>query len=137
MLDLFEKDTLTLKKFSKAFTGTCQKILNAQAFMISANQELAYYCRLYGEQEFLLQKTAKNASTDKEENTANESAKKSSLVSTLNEFADHIDEVSTCFQVFATQLNDTMIYPLNKLVESEFDGKSYQAPLFYYGGLAW
>ena len=119
MLNLFEKDALTLKKFSKAFAGACQKILNAQALMISANQELAYYCRLYEEQEFLLQQNKASEQSDEE-------SKQSDLVVTLNEFADHIDEVSTCFQVFTTQLNDTMIYPLNKLVENEFEGISFE-----------
>lgn len=46
MLDLFEKDTLMLKKFTRAFASSCQKIANAQSMMISATQELSYYLRL-------------------------------------------------------------------------------------------
>jgi hypothetical protein len=80
--------------------------------MISANQELSYYLRLYGKQSspFELNNTISN--DDNEENT---------LVTSLNQFANYIDEVSSCFQVFVTQINEAMIYPLNKLVETEFD----------------
>lgn len=123
MLELFENDTAGLKKYSKAFSSTCQKILNAQTMMISANQELAYYLRLYGEQKLPLNKEGSSNATESQN-------KQENLSSTLNEFANYVDEVSSCFQVFATQLNDAMIYPLNKLVENEFDEISNMSQLF-------
>lgn len=84
-LDLFEKDTLMLKKFSKAFLGSCQKVLNSQASMISATQELSYYLRLYGQQNFPLD--------------PNTEEQKDSLPSVLGQFAAHVDEV-ICFCLF-------------------------------------
>lgn len=119
MLELFEDDTANFKKFSKAFLSTCQKISNAQVMMISASQELSYYLRLYGEQ-----KSPLNAAdlTERTESSAS-STEQTEISSTLNEFATYIDEVSSCFQVLATQLNDTMIYPLNKIIENEFEGR--------------
>ena len=125
MLELFEKDTNMLKKFTKAFSGSCQKIANAQVMMISATQELSYYLRLYGKQNFPLETPSSSHLDDdpvsllkpqKQENetstathgsenldaqasqpasenkTADE--KESSLASTLNQFANYIDEVS-------------------------------------------
>ena len=109
-IDVFEKDALMLKKFSKAFLSSCQKMLNAQAMMISATQELSYYLRLYGKQNFPLDIT--NEKEDENDD---------SIATNLNQFANYIDEISTCFQVFVTQLNDTMIYPMNRLIDSEFD----------------
>ena len=103
---MFEKDATSLKKFSKAFVGSCQKVLNAQALMISASQELAYYLRMYGKQNFPL----------------DQSIEEDSLAYNLNQFAGYIDEISSCFQVLVTQLNDSMIYPLNKFIENEFEG---------------
>lgn len=117
MLDIFEEDTANFKKFSKAFLSTCQKISNAQVTMISASQELSYYLRLYSEQ-----KSPLNAAGLTERTDPANTNEQSHLTSTLNEFATYIDEVSSCFQVLATQLNDTMIYPLNKIVENEFEG---------------
>jgi len=80
MLGVFEKDALMLKKFSKAFSSSCQKVLNAQVMMISASQELSYYLRLYGQQDFPLE----TVEFKNEEN---------SLASTLNQFANYVDEV--------------------------------------------
>ena len=107
-----------LKKFSKAFLSSCQKVQNAQVMMISASQELSYYLRLYGKQNFPLEPSVGLNDTS--------SADEESLASNLSHFASHIDEISTCFQVFVTQLNDTMIYPLNKFIENEFDGKKIE-----------
>ena len=76
---MFEKDTQTFRKFTKALSSSCQKICNAQTAMIGANQELAYYLRLYGKQA---------TSTEISEPAEN------SLTSTLNKFAEYIDEVN-------------------------------------------
>lgn len=126
MLELFEDDTANFKKFSKAFLSTCQKISNAQVMMISASQELSYYLRLYGEQ-----KSPLNAAdlTERTESSAS-STEQTEISSTLNEFATYIDEVSSCFQVLATQLNDTMIYPLNKIIENEFEEINTMSTLY-------
>ena len=52
--------------------------------MISASQELAYYLRLYGQQDFPL-----SVNTDE-----SNQAKKGSLAATLNEFANYVDQVN-------------------------------------------
>jgi hypothetical protein len=142
MLDLFEKDTNMLKKFSKAFSSSCQKISSAQLMMISATQELSYYLRLYGEQNFPLDPPTETETTVEPSKPQKQSAasanvtdssdddfinistkdSKNNLTSTLNQFANYIDEISTCFQVFVTQLNDAMLDPLNKLIDNEFQG---------------
>ncbi len=122
MLDLFEKDTESVRKFSKAFASTCQKILNAQVMMISANHELAYYLRLYSEQNFPLS----NMSSAE---AANDSDKEDKQKSTLNEFANYVDEITSCFQVFATHL-DGVVYPLNKKVETDYDEISTLGTLY-------
>ncbi len=79
MIDLFEKDTQTFRKFTKAVSSSCQKICNAQTAMIGANQELAYYLRLYGKQA-----TSPEISEPVE----------NSLTATLSKFAEYIDEVN-------------------------------------------
>jgi hypothetical protein len=122
MLDLFEKDTASVRKFSKAFASTCQKILNAQVMMISANHELAYYLRLYSEQNFPLNKPLSAEAS-------NEPDKPDKQTSTLTEFADYVDEVTSCFQVFATHL-DGVVYPLNKMAETDFDEISTLSSLY-------
>lgn len=106
LIDLFEKDTQMFRKFTKAVASSCQKISSAQAAMVSANQELSYYLRLYGKQSFPIERPQPAPG---------------SLQSTLDQFADYIDELSTCFQVLVTQINDSIIYPLNKIVDAEFD----------------
>jgi hypothetical protein len=73
-----------LKKFSKAFSSAFQKVLNAQVMMVSASQELSYYLRLYGKQNFPLDSSVNGNETADDDN---------SLPSTLNQFAGHIDEV--------------------------------------------
>ena len=112
MLDLFEKDTNMLKKFTKAFSSSCQKISNAQVLMVSATQELSYYLRLYGKQNFPLETQSSdddelspakdtenvnesNSVPDKELNTEVNKVKEKDpiLASTLNQFANYIDEV--------------------------------------------
>ncbi|RNA01220.1 DCC-interacting 13-alpha-like [Brachionus plicatilis] len=112
MVEVFEKDAQMLKKFSKAFASSCQKVLNAQVAMISATQEMSYYLRLYGMQNFPLDPSV-GPSEGKTQN--------SSIAANLNQFANYVDEISTCFQVFVTQLNDSMVYPLNKFIDNEFD----------------
>lgn len=76
MIDLFEKDTQMFKKFTKAISGSCLKLANAQTAMISANQELSYYLRLYGKQTVPIENNSKNR-----------------LAETFNQFASYIDEV--------------------------------------------
>jgi len=118
MLDLFEKDTHMLKKFTKAFASSCIKMSNAQTMMISATQELSYYLRLYGKQDFPLDSSqpedarllsssekekSENNVTDENTNETNEatnaSRKDAGLASTLNQFANYVDEASI-FLVF-------------------------------------
>ena len=115
MLDLFESDALLLKKFTKAFASSCQKISNAQAMMISATQELSYYLRLYGKQDFPLESSisdetpksqvSSNTASAKEDLNAsgNEASKELALASTLNQFANYVDEV---INQFSTSLRD-------------------------------
>ena len=78
MVDLFEKDTQMFRKFTKAIASSCQKISSAQAAMVSANQELSYYLRLYGKQQFPIDRPQ---------------PVEGSLQSTLEQFASYIDEV--------------------------------------------
>lgn len=86
MVDLFEKDAQMLKKFSKAFVSSCQKVLNAQVAMISATQEMSYYLRLYGMQNFPLDPSlAQNQDSNKSDT--------SSIATNLNQFANYVDEV--------------------------------------------
>jgi hypothetical protein len=74
MIDLFESETATLKKFTRAFSSCCQKIQGLQTNMISATQELSYYLRLYNQQNFPLRSESK-------------------VGDTLSQFANYIDEV--------------------------------------------
>jgi hypothetical protein len=74
-----------LKKFSRAFVSSFQKVINAQTMMVSASQELSYYLRLYGKQNFPLDPAVSSSETVGED----------SLPSTLGQFASHIDEVSS------------------------------------------
>jgi len=90
--------------------------------MISANQELAYYLRLYGKQSSPFELNTINQEEEGDENNK--------LASTLNQFANYMDEVSSCFQVFVTQINEAMIEPLNKVVESEFDDLQTAAQMY-------
>ena len=132
MIELFEKDALMLKKYTKgwlslfyilylknkrwsnflykAISSSCIKVANAQSTTISATQELSYYLRLYGDQKFPL-----DSSNSTKKNELN------SVAANLNKFAYFIDEISTCLQVFSTQLNDSVIYQLNKIIDDEFD----------------
>jgi hypothetical protein len=91
-IDLFEKDAQMLKKFSKAFVSSFQKVINAQSMMVSASQELSYYLRLYGKQNFPL---------DPAMSAGDSSVEDDSLpATTLNQFAGHIDEVFLSKQKF-------------------------------------
>ena len=103
MIDIFEKEAATFKKFSKAFTGSCQKISNAQVMMISATQELSYYLRLFGQQNFSLNPSTESKNMDeKNENPT---------LSILNQFANYIDEVIFFLYLChsASSLNNTSI----------------------------
>lgn len=136
MLDLFEKDTLMLKKFTKAFTSSCQKIANAQSMMISATQELSYYLRLYGKQDFPLdssrpedtppvqkQKEAADEETnDTKKTNIEEKAddKETNLSSTLNQFANYVDEVPMFFNAIKAIAKLRMIfkkYSIRKIIK--------------------
>ncbi|CAF0978359.1 unnamed protein product [Brachionus calyciflorus] len=119
MVDVFERDAAMLKKFSKAFSSSCQKVMNAQVAMISATQEMSYYLRLYGMQNFPLDPSISPSNSNQD--LKSQPSEPETLASKLNLFANYVDEISTCFQVFVTQLNDAMIYPLNKLIDSDFD----------------
>jgi DCC-interacting protein 13 alpha len=130
MLELFEKDTQMLKKFTKAFSSSCQKVAQAQAQMISAQQEFSYFLRLYEKQEFPLESTDAHLTSESlpEANEAN--SNNASLTSTLNQFANYIDEISTCYQVFATQMNDSVIFPLSKIIDNEFEDLSSLSQMY-------
>lgn len=76
--------------------------------MVSATQELSYYLNLYEKQKFPLE----------------ENLEDNLLASNLKQFATYIDEISTWYQVFATHLNETVMEPLSKFIETEFDGNN-------------
>lgn len=79
--------------------------------MLGATQELTYYLRLFDKQNFQLE------------------TQTTKISDTLSQFANFIDEISSLYQVFFTQLNDTMMLPLNNFIDHDFDGKF---PFFLY-----
>lgn len=91
MVDLFERDAQMLKKFGKAFASSCQKVLNAQVAMISATQEMSYYLRLYGMQNFPLDPSVSPSNSNDDLKTNN--SESNSLSASLNQFANYVDEV--------------------------------------------
>jgi hypothetical protein len=72
--------------------------------MLGATQELTYYLRLFDKQNFQLE------------------TQTTKISDTLSQFANFIDEISSLYQVFITQLNDTMMLPLNNFIDHDFDG---------------
>ena len=93
MLNVLEQDAIQMKKFCKAFSSSCQKITNAQTMMISATQELAYYLRMFGDQQ-KKRPSYKNEPDENKKSDEKNDEKEFDLSENLNQFANHIEEVN-------------------------------------------
>ncbi|XP_042905832.1 DCC-interacting protein 13-alpha isoform X1 [Parasteatoda tepidariorum] len=102
MVSLFEQDADLLREYVEVLRSHCEKVLNAQKELASATSSLSQHLRAYENQRFPLD-------TDPD----------SVLKTTLKEFADTLDEVSSLQQVCAAQLGDGMLYPINRFIDAD------------------
>ncbi|XP_029649563.1 DCC-interacting protein 13-alpha [Octopus sinensis] len=103
LLGLFEKDAMSLKKYSNNLHNCCQRILSAQNELCAATQCLSQQLRMYELQKFPLE------------------TEDSILISTLNQFATYLDDISSVQQVLAAQFSETMMYPLSKFLQADLE----------------
>ncbi|KAK2151697.1 hypothetical protein LSH36_354g02021 [Paralvinella palmiformis] len=112
LLGVFEKDAMTLRKYTVTMQNICSKILNAQREMCTATQALSIHLKSYEKQNFALE------------------GDNSILSSTLQQFSAYLDEISSLHQILATQLGDSMMYPLNKFIQADLDEVQKMSELY-------
>lgn len=112
LLNLFEKDASSLKKYTAGLHNCCQRILSAQNELCAATQSLAQQLRSYELQKFPLE------------------PEDSILTSTLKQFATYLDDVSSVQQVLAAQFSETMMFPLSKFLQNDIEEISTMFELF-------
>lgn len=112
LLNLFEKDAASLKKYTVGLHNCCQRILSAQNELCAATQSLAQQLRSYELQKFPLE------------------PEDSILTSTLKQFATYLDDVSSVQQVLAAQYSETMMFPLSKFLQTDIEEVSTMFEMF-------
>ncbi|GFO15601.1 Dcc-interacting protein 13-alpha [Plakobranchus ocellatus] len=103
LLNVFEKDSLLLKKFTLKMHQCCQRIMSAQNELCAASQALAQHLRSYETKKFPLE------------------TEDSVLSTTLKQFSTYLDDISSMHQVLAQQFSETMMYPLNKFLQADIE----------------
>ncbi|XP_052678245.1 DCC-interacting protein 13-alpha-like isoform X6 [Crassostrea angulata] len=103
LLSVFEKDAMTLKKYTTGLHNCCQRIMKAQNELCAATQSLSQHLRDFEIQKFPLE------SDD------------SVLSSTLKQFSSYLDDVSSIQQVLSAQFSETMMYPLSRFLQADLE----------------
>ncbi|XP_074646175.1 DCC-interacting protein 13-alpha-like isoform X3 [Tubulanus polymorphus] len=103
LLGVFENDADILGKYAKSFHQCCDRIHRAQSELSAATQALSQLLKNYEKQRFPLE------SDD------------SILTSTIMQFSTYLDEISSMQQVLATQLADSMMYPVTRFLHADLD----------------
>ncbi|ELU15980.1 hypothetical protein CAPTEDRAFT_171114 [Capitella teleta] len=103
LLGVFEKDAQMLQKYTTDLHKCCERVLDAQKEMSAATYSLSTHLKVYEKQSFPLENDD------------------SILISTLKQFTIYLDELSSIHQVLASQMGDSMLFPLSKFLQADLD----------------
>ncbi|PAA68024.1 hypothetical protein BOX15_Mlig013367g2 [Macrostomum lignano] len=111
-LTVFEEDAGLVRQYTEEFHGYCQQIQKAQADLASATHGLAQLMKKYSAIRFPLEK------------------EDSYMTTTFPLLAEYMDEISTMQQILASQISDTLIYPINRFLSADLEELSQLQNLY-------
>ncbi|XP_784602.3 DCC-interacting protein 13-alpha [Strongylocentrotus purpuratus] len=101
LLNLFETDALQLSSYMKGLLDVCKNVVDCQNTLKSATQALSTKLGEFESWKFELGRDD------------------SILVSTLKQFAGNVDQVSTMHSTLSSSLEDTVLHPLSRFMNSD------------------
>lgn len=113
LVSVFEEDANKVKKYVETFHQCCQRILDAENALISAQRSLSNHLKNYDKTKFPLEIDTESV-----------------FSSSLLQFANMLDEVSSWHQILATQLTDGMMYPLSRFIHNDLEDIATMNELF-------
>uniref|UniRef100_T1IIA9 PH domain-containing protein n=1 Tax=Strigamia maritima TaxID=126957 RepID=T1IIA9_STRMM len=113
LVSVFEQDTSQLKKYTTTLRDYCQRVLDAESEVSNATRCLSEHLKSYEKINFPL-----------------ESDKESVLSSTMKEFANTLDEISSWHHILATEMNDGMMFPITKFLQADLEEVNTMCELY-------
>ncbi|XP_064632170.1 DCC-interacting protein 13-alpha-like isoform X2 [Lineus longissimus] len=112
LLGVFEKDAWMLKGFAQHYHRCCDRVHRAQCELSAATASLSHLLKTYDIQKFPL---------DNDDTILKE---------TIKQFTGYLDEISSMQQILATQLGDSMMYPINRFLQADLEEISTMFEMF-------